>query len=442
MIAIRSRNIITQGHFFDGAVLVEDEHIIGVVPERFIPKDCTVEDYGSLLVLPGLVDTHVHINEPGRTEWEGFTTATMAAAAGGITTVADMPLNCIPVTTSLAALKTKLEQLNGKLWVDCAFHGGIIPGNRDELAAMMRAGVRTFKAFMIDSGIPEFPAVSKQDLLEAMQFLAQNQGVLLAHAEVELAHANHTMKSPSSYADYLASRPTQWENAAIKTLIELSESTRCRTHVVHLSSSEAVRDLRQAHLRHVPITAETCPHYLLLAAEDIPDGDARFKCAPPIRDRSNRDQLWTALLCGDVEFVVSDHSPCSPHLKHLESHNLRDAWGGISSLQLGLPLMWTELKRRSLPATWIAQLMSERPARLIGRHLQKGRIATGYDADLVIFDPEQKQTISESSIYHRHKKTPYEGREVYGRVEVTYLRGQKIYFQNRFTEFALGRKLL
>lgn len=419
-------------------VAIEEQSVKSSPGEHF--------DYGDICLIPGLVDTHVHINEPGRTEWEGFASATHAAAAGGITTLADMPLNCIPVTTSLAALQEKIVSLSDKLTVDCAFHGGIVPGNVREIRPMVEAGVRTFKCFMIDSGIPEFAWISEDQLLPAMQELARHGATLLAHAEIEhsaLHGCDRDLEShPESYRAFLKSRPASMENLAIGILIRLAKQTGCAVHIVHLSSAEALNDIRAAKAQGVPITCETCPHYLLLDAESIPDGDGRFKCMPPIRTQSNREQLWQGLLDGTIDFVVSDHSPCTPKLKRLGENNLRDAWGGISSLQFGLSLLWPEACRRGLSLETILPWLTSRPALLIKQHQRKGRIAVGWDADIVAFDERATGHIDRTHIFHRHKETPYEGWQSRGMIHATWLRGERVYHQGSFAPKVYGEKLL
>jgi allantoinase len=445
--ALKSEKILAGDGWRAGAVLHRRGKIVGIVAADAIPRDAQVEDAGHFAVLPGLVDTHVHINEPGRTEWEGFSTATQAAAAGGITTLVDMPLNCIPVTTSLAALETKLKGLQDKLWVDCGFHGGVVPGNAAELEPMVRAGVKSFKAFMIDSGIAEFGWAKESDLAAAMPVLARLGATLLVHAEVDdrggATYGDQAQAAdPQSYRAFLASRPCAMENRAIELIVRLAKQTGCAVHIVHLSSAEALPLIRDAKRAGVKLTAETCPHYLTLSAEKIPDGDGRFKCMPPIRERQNCQALWRGLRDGDIDFIVSDHSPCTPALKKLESHDLAGAWGGISSLQLGLPLIWTAMREHQLPLTLAGRWLSAAPARLVGLASRKGRIEAGFDADFVVFDPDATFTVAKGMIRHRHKETPYEGRRCDGVVRATWLRGTKIFADGRFLGTPSGETLL
>jgi len=428
MKALSSSQVFYQGTLQAATLLIDQGVITAVVKHLAIPSGYTHQDCGNLIIMPGLVDSHVHINEPGRTEWEGFNTATQAAAAGGITTVIDMPLNCIPVTTDMAALHAKLDCLKDQLWVDVGFHGGVIPGNSDQLPAMIQAGIKSFKAFMIDSGVDEFPASNLDTLDQAMPILAAGGATLLVHAEMD--SNTQTSDHPddlSSYQSFLASRPDSWETDAIAAIIALSSKHQCKVHVVHLSSSLALKMIAEAKRNGVPITAETCPHYLTLAAETIPDGDARFKCCPPIRTQQNQEQLWQGLESGTIDFIVSDHSPCTPSLKLLEQHNLWEAWGGISSLQFGLSLIWTAIKQRGYGITDLVKWMCEKPAELVQLSAKKGRIESGFDADLVIWDPEQSQTIDANQTFHKHKATAYEQVEVFGTVHKTLLRGHTIY---------------
>ena len=398
-------------------------------------------DVGDAIISPGLVDCHVHVNEPGRTEWEGFDTATRAAAAGGITTIVDMPLNCIPVTTSLHALNVKRDAIVGRCFVDTAFWGGVVPGNAAELEPMVRAGVRGFKCFLIHSGIDDFPNVSEDDLRIAMPILARLGVPLLVHAELDCgASTDLSTKDPRAYRTFLESRPAAMENDAIQLLIRLVRETGCPVHIVHLSSAEALPRLREAWRDGLPISAETCPHYLFFAAEDIPDGRCEYKCAPPIRERENQSALWRALTEGELAFVVSDHSPCTPHLKHLDTGDFTSAWGGISSLQLGLSTIWTRGRSHGATPVDLARWMSTSPARFVGL-AEKGRIAEGCDADLIVWDPEATFRVDGEKLFHRHKVTPYHGQELFGVVRSTYLRGARIFHEGAHAGSAQGRQL-
>ncbi len=441
MHGIYSKNIITPQKTFDGVIEIENGKIKNLFQSHEISSHLNLSKIPDhLFLLPGLVDTHVHVNEPGRTEWEGFETATQAAAMGGITTVFDMPLNCIPVTTSQKALEIKKQEMSKKLWIDIGFHGGIIPGNFREIEPLIKMGVKSFKAFMIHSGIDEFPNCTEKDLEIAMPILAKHNIPLLVHAELELSpmscpttpdgRSARASFDKSSYQEFLSSRPKEWEDEAIRLIIRLSEKFHCPVHIVHLSSSSILPELKKAKARGVPITAETCPHYLVLESETIPDGDGRFKCTPPIREKENQEKLWQGLCDGVIDFIVSDHSPCTPQLKKLDDKNLWGAWGGISSLQFGLSLIWTAMKKKNIPLENITKWMSDNPAKLVRVDHSKGKIAKDYDADFIVFDPNAKQVIEKKMIYHRHPLTPYENKEVWGKVHATYLRGEKIEFKN------------
>jgi allantoinase len=400
-----------------------------------------VVDVGARVISPGLVDCHVHVNEPGRTDWEGFATATRAAAAGGVTTLVDMPLNCLPVTTTRAALEEKLRAAAGQLHVDVGFWGGVVPGNAGELAGLASAGALGCKAFLVHSGIDEFPNATERDLRAAMPALREAGLPLLAHAELDLG-APEDSTDPRSYARYLHSRPAAWEDAAIALLIRLSRQTGCAVHVVHLSSAGSLDQLERAKDEGLPVTAETCPHYLCLEAEAIPDGATHFKCAPPIREHDNREALWRGLARGVIDLVVSDHSPCAPALKVPERGEFEAAWGGIASLSLGLPAVWTEARRRGHGLGALAAWMSARPAALAGLGRRKGFLAPGFDADLVVWDPEAEVTVEAERLFFRHKISPYVGRRLFGRVEATLLRGQLVYDGDGHPAGPVGAALL
>ncbi len=441
--AIRSRRIQTPVGVVDGAVIVSNGKIEAVQQGSHGLANMKVYDAGELALLPGAVDTHVHVNEPGRTDWEGYESATRAAAAGGITTLVDMPLNCIPVTTSVKAFETKLAALEGKLTIDCGFYGGVVPGNTHEITPMVKRGVLGFKAFMVHSGIDDFPDVKPHDLDVAMPEVALSGVPLLVHAELE-GKVDLTPKKagPEPYSSYLKSRPRAWENDAIHLMIDKCRSTRCRVHVVHLSSSDAVPMLHQARQNGIPITAETCPHYLTFTAEEIKDGDTRFKCAPPIREQENRERLWQGLKDGDIHFVVSDHSPCAPHLKLLERGDFEKAWGGIAGLQFGMSAVWQGAAERGLELAHLVRWLAERPAALVGLSDRKGKIAVGADADFVVFDPNQQLTVKTGEIHHKHKVTPYEGRVMRGKVEATFVRGRLVFERGQFAGGPSGKPVL
>ncbi len=440
---IRSRRVVlspTQAPSA-AALFIEDGKIAQVLDfNRTTPLPLL--DVGDSVLMAGIVDTHAHINEPGRTEWEGFRTATRAAAAGGITTVLDMPLNSIPPTTTLAALHRKSTEATGQCTIDYGFWGGLIPGNAAELEPMIRAGIWGFKAFLCESGVDEFPMADEATLRQGMAVLAKRGVPLLVHAELcptTLASSKST--NPRRYQDYLASRPALWEVEAVRLMIRLVRETRCPVHIVHLSASDALADLTAARSEGLPITVETCPHYLALKAEDIADGATHFKCAPPIRDALNQNNLWAALEAGHIDLIVSDHSPCTPGLKQLESGDFANAWGGISGLQFSLPVVWTAMKRRHLPLQNLARWMCLGPARMAGLEERKGTLAAGKDADLVVWDPEGSFVATAENTFHRHSLTPYAGQALYGKVEMTFVRGVCVYADGRFPTEPGGTEL-
>jgi allantoinase len=389
-----------------------------------------VVDAGDALLMPGLVDTHVHINDPGRSHWEGFESATRAAAAGGITTIVEMPLNSIPATTSADAFRAKLGAAAGRIGVDVGFWGGVVPGNAAELQPLWEAGVWGFKCFLVPSGVDEFEGVSEADLRAAMPILAELGAPLLVHAElpgpIERAAAECAALDPRRYASYLRSRPSDAETEAVALVIRLCREFGTRVHVVHLATADALPLLREARAEGLPITVETCPHYLHFAAEEIADGATAWKCAPPIRQAAHREALWDALAAGEIDLVASDHSPCPPELKRMELGDFFGAWGGIASLQLGLPVVWTEARRRGLGPERVAEWMSAAPARLAGLH-RKGAIAPGRDADIVVFDPDAELRVDPTALHHRHSVTPYAGGIFSGQVLATYVRGVQAY---------------
>lgn len=423
MHVLQTRYTLVDGAFRPAAVVIEGDIITAVLDEP--PPDSVVQTLpDDVVLIPALVDTHVHINEPGRTEWEGFDTATRAAAAGGVTVVVDMPLNSDPVTTTLAALETKIASSTGKLHVDVGLWGGVIPGNTHELAPMVAAGVFGFKCFTCPSGIDDFPHVTEADMLAAMTTLAPLGVPLLVHAELELEGTNpYADSSPREYIRYLHARPREWEDAAIAMTIRLVRQTGCRAHIVHLSSASALPMIKAAKAEGLPLSVETCPHYLCLAAEDVPDGDTSWKCAPPIREAANQAMLWQGLRERVIDFVISDHSPCLPALKLPDQGDFLQAWGGIASLQLGLPNVWTAARRRGFALADVIRWMSGGPAAFLGI---ERRIAPGARADLVAFAPEANVTVSAAAILHRHKLTPYLGKEVNGEVRGTWMRGERV----------------
>lgn len=443
---IRSRRVVTPLITGPATVHVTDGKIARIGEYDDVPAGIPLTDAGSSVVMPGNVDAHVHVNEPGRTEWEGYETATRAAAAGGVTTIVDMPLNSIPPTTSVAGLDEKLAAADGKCTVDVAFWGGVVPGNTDQLGPLIERGVRGFKCFLIHSGVDEFPHVTEDDLRIAMPELARLNSVLLVHAEVpepiERAAAAIGGLDARQYDTFLRSRPRESENEAVAMMIRLCRETNCRVHIVHHSSSDALPMLRSTRADGLPLTVETCPHYLTFSAEDIADGATHYKCCPPVRERENREKLWEAVADGTIDMIVSDHSPCTPALKLQETGDFMNAWGGIAALQFGLPVMWTNLKNRGFGFADLARLMSARPAKLAGLEYRKGKLSGGYDADIVIWNPEAEFKVVPQMIEHRHKLTPYEGMELFGNIEQTIVRGKTVFDHGMFAAGKSGELIL
>jgi allantoinase len=431
-----SQRIVTPEGIRPGAILVEGERIRSIVSRAEIPPSADTQDFGDAAILPGLVDSHAHINEPGRTEWEGFETATRAAAAGGYTMLVDMPLNCLPATTTVAALDAKRAAAQGKCRVDWAAWGGIAADNQDAIEPLARAGVLGFKSFLIDPGIDGFTMVTEQQLRAALPHVARTGLPLLVHAElsppVDAATARLASADWRQYATYLESRPDEAELSALRLLIALCREFQFRLHIVHLSSSEGLALLHAARQQGLPITVETCPHYLYLAAETISPGATLWKCAPPIRSAANRERLWDALREGLIDLVATDHSPCPPDMKHLNDGNFRTAWGGIASLPVALSVMWTAASRRGFTLSDIARWMAEGPARLAGCDKRKGKIAAGFDADFVIFDPDAEFVVGKEHMYQRHPISPYLGETLRGQVKATYLRGEPVFENGKF----------
>uniref|UniRef100_A0A4W6EV35 allantoinase n=1 Tax=Lates calcarifer TaxID=8187 RepID=A0A4W6EV35_LATCA len=422
--AVRSKRVLIGNDVRPAVVIIKDGKIHQILSESnfSVGVGCEVLDVGDSVVMPGIVDSHVHVNEPGRTSWEGFWTATKAAAAGGVTTIVDMPLNSIPPTTTLGNFHEKLREATGKCFVDTAFWGGVIPGNQV---------VAGFKCFLIHSGVEEFPHVTNCDLHAAMKQLQGTGSVLLFHAELDVQQTTEESGDPSQYSTFLESRPDVMEVEAIRTVTELCLQYQVRCHIVHLSSAKPLKLIQKARQAGAPLTVETTHHYLSLCAENIPAGATQFKCCPPIRGSNNQEQLWSALKAGQIDMVVSDHSPCTPDLKKLDTGDFSQAWGGISSLQFGLPLFWSSAKKRGFQLSDVVRLLSRKTAQLCGLDNQKGSLGPGYDADLVIWDPEREFEI-----------TPYLGITLQGVVYATILRGRLVYKEGSFCPEPLGKHLL
>jgi allantoinase len=443
--AFLASRVVTPEEIRPAAILVERERIQAIVSPNQVPADdYTIHDFGEAAILPGLVDSHVHINDPGRAEWEGFETATRAAAAGGYTLLVDMPLNCLPGTTTVAALEAKRAAARGRCRVDWAAWGGVVHDNQSDIEALATSGVRGFKCFLVDPGIDGFTMVTEQQLRTALPDVARTGLPLLVHAELPgpIDRATDALASADwrCYATYLQSRPDEAELDAIRLMLSLCREYRFRLHIVHLSTSKALQELRAARSEDLPVSVETCPHYLHLSAETIERGATLSKCAPPIRSRENGERLWQGLRDGTIDLVVSDHSPCPPAMKGLTEGNFRTAWGGIASLSIALPLMWTEASKRGFTLLDLARWMAAEPARLAGCDTRKGRIAVGYDADFAVFDAESEFIVTEDRLRYRHPVSPYLGEKLRGLVKATYLRGNPVFSKGELTGRPRGRE--
>jgi len=434
--AFISRRVVTPEGVRAAAVLVEGQRVRAVTPIGEVPADAERHDVGDAAILPGLVDSHVHINEPGRTEWEGFETATRAAAAGGYTMLVDMPLNCLPATTTEAALEHKRLAAQGKCRVDWAAWGGVVGDNQREVEGLARAGVLGFKCFLIHPGIDGFTMVTERELRAALPHVRRTGLPLLVHAElggpVEAATAALAGANWRSYATYLKSRPEEAELCAIQLLIGLCREFRFRLHIVHLSACGGLDLLGRARDEGLAVSVETCPHYLHFSAEEVPDGATLAKCAPPIRDQLNRENLWKGLREGIIDLIATDHSPCPREMKKLDEGDFKSAWGGISGLSVALPVVWTEAQKRGFQLTDIARWMAEEPARLAGCTAHKGQIRAGSDADFVVFEPEREFVVTKERLHQRHGFSPYLGKRFEGVVQATYLRGRAVFEDGQF----------
>jgi allantoinase len=445
--AFLSQRVVTPSGVHPAALLVEGERIKDVLPPAQVSPHTEIHDFGDAAILPGLVDSHVHINDPGRAHWEGFETATRAAAAGGCTLLVDMPLNCLPATTDVSALEAKRSAAQGRCHVDWLAWGGIVASNQSEIESLAAAGVPGFKCFLIPPGIDGFTMVNEQQLRSALPHVARTGLPLLVHAELPgpIDAATEALAAAgadwSLYETYLQSRPEEAELSAIRLLLSLCREYRFRLHIVHLSAAAALSELRAARAEGLPVTVETCPHYLHLASEIIPSRATLFKCAPPIRSSQNREQLWQGLRDGTIDLVATDHSPCPPEMKRLAEGNFRTAWGGIASLSVALPLMHTEAIKRGFTLTDIARWMAEAPATLAGCATRKGRLAPGYDADFVVFDTESTFVVTEDRLHYRHRVSPYFGETLRGVVKATYLRGAPVFCDGQFPGQPVGREL-
>jgi allantoinase len=441
-LAVRSKRIFSAKGTVRGHLIIGEGKILDITGYDENPG-CEVLEAGNDIVMPGIIDPHVHINEPGRTEWEGFESATRSAAAGGITTITDMPLNSSPVTVNKNSFQLKLAAANQKLNVNCSFWGGVIPGNFPEIRRLLESGVFGLKAFLTHSGIDEFPASTAEELIPVLQLLKEFNMPLLVHCELDEAHSEEQLfeQNPCSYSAYLHSRPREWENNAIALMIDLCRMTQAHIHIVHLSSAGAIPMIRKAKHEGLPLTVETAPHYLFFSSENIPDKATHYKCAPPIREKENNDKLWEALKDGTIDFIATDHSPAPPELKEMESGNFKKAWGGIAGLQFSLSAIWSKAREKNIPAENITRWMCENPALLLGIEKRKGYLQKGFDADICIWNPDEKFKADFKDIHHRHKLTPYAGLELYGKVNHTFVNGKLVYSGGKFIHLHKGELL-
>ncbi|CAL9611815.1 Allantoinase [Streptomyces sp. enrichment culture] len=430
-LVLRSTRVITPEGTRAASVAVAGGTVAAVLPhDAPVPAGARLEDLGDDVLLPGLVDTHVHVNDPGRTEWEGFWTATRAAAAGGITTLIDMPLNSLPPTTTVDHLRVKRKTAADKAHIDVGFWGGALPDNTADLRPLHEAGVFGFKAFLSPSGVDEFPHLDDDRLARALREIASFDGLLIVHAEDPRQLDGAPQRGGPRYADFLASRPRRAEDTAIARLLEQARRFDARVHVLHLSSADALPVIAEAKADGVRVTVETCPHYLTLTAEEVPDGASEFKCCPPIREAANQDLLWQALADGTIDCVVTDHSPSTADLK---TDDFATAWGGISGLQLSLPAVWTEARRRGHTLEDVVRWTSTRTAELAGLDARKGAVAPGHDADFAVLAPDETFTVDPAALQHRNRVTAYAGRTLHGVVRSTWLRGERVLAGGEFT---------
>jgi allantoinase len=438
---IHSKRCFINNQFIEATLYIKNEKIHQVFKGLYAIEDIPFLDYDNLIVMPGIIDAHVHINEPGREHWEGFETATKAAAIGGITTLIEMPLNANPVTTTAENFKIKQQATSNKLHVNCGFYGGIIPTNTNDIEALINEGIFGIKGFLTHSEIDEFPNVTKAHLEAIAPILKKYDIPLLLHCELSDTNVPK-VNNPKSYQDYLKSRPQHWETNAIDLALEIQEKFDLKVHIVHLSASDGLERIKTRKQLTNKLTIETCSHYLYFNAEDIPDASPLYKCAPPIREKANNDLLWKALLNDEFNFLASDHSPAPPERKQLEEGDFFKAWGGISGLQFTLPVLFSEGKKRGLTLEKLISLLTENPAQFLGLEHQKGKLQEGFDADITIWDDSETFTITEETIQHKHKATPYLNETLFGKVIHTFVNGVKVVNKGKLTNLNQGKLLL
>lgn len=438
---IHSKRCFIEHQFVEATLHVKGDKIHNVHAGIYREENIPFLDYNNLITMPGIIDAHVHINEPGREDWEGFNTATKAAAVGGITTLIEMPLNASPVTTNVEAFKLKQKASKDKLHVNCGFYGGIIPTNKNDIEDLIKEGVFGIKGFLTHSGIDEFPNVSKTDLEAIAPILKEYNSPLLLHCELEDEKVPK-VDNQKSYQDYLHSRPQHWETNAIDLALDIQKRFDIKVHVVHLSASDGIDRIKQRKLETTKLTVETCPHYLYFNAETIPDNSPIYKCAPPIREVTNNDKLWIYLLEDGFNFLTSDHSPAPPERKQLESGDFFKAWGGISGLQFTLPILFTEGKKRGLPLEKLILLLTKNPAEFLGLEHKKGKLATGFDADITVWDDSREFQITKESIQHKHKATPYLDQTIFGKVIHTFVNGVQVVENSKLKTLQQGKIVL
>ncbi len=422
---IYSHRCLINGSFSENTLRISDGIITHIYEGRYAEVTLKCHDYGNLIVMPGVIDAHVHINEPGRTTWEGFDTACKAAAIGGVTSMIEMPLNASPVTTSKKAFQEKIAATKNKLHVNCGFYGGIVPDNLKDIEELIKAGVFGIKGFLCHSGIDAFPNVEKRDLISLAPILKQYDLPLLLHCELEDEDVPN-VEDVYSYTSYVASRPTRWENNAIELALSIQGQFDISVHIVHLSATDRLNQIIRHRENTKKLTVETCPHYLFFNAEEIPDKHPIYKCAPPIREKANNEKLWEAIIEGYIDFIASDHSPAPPNIKQLDTGNYFTAWGGIAGLQFTLSAFITKALEYNLPLEKALDMLTTKPASFLGLDKRKGSLAVGYDADITVLDIDDDFVVNEEGIYHRHKLTPYLGRRLKGRILHTFVNGEQV----------------